>query len=424
MASLYPSPRTGTAQDLLRVVTRAYELEVERTGTVLPVKGDIARRWLSAPFRAFGVCVAWIMETLPAEWAMSIHDRAYGALSGRAYPFDPSSPVLARARALAARVEAETGAPPALLAAISHPPTLGELSHLNFALGRHALRALRVLRGRPCRPRHVVATDPFALDTVSAAEEGFYAGYMGTYHLGIDRLALGRAGAWRFLTPRASWFSMPWRLLRFLGEGGEAGIILAGGVPSTGRVLYGVREWARHARAASPLRGAPGEVSRALRGDESFARFERAAAATLHLPRSSWRLVEVWLMAAAAGLLPGETLEAAAAAALECLSVPRDRRRALLEELLRESSRETPTRRRLFRVIAGRVLRRRPVVFVPIVHRADPLGVEVRESCSWEAPGRGSARGRVRVRRADKPDEGLEMDSGEFAERFVKENFA
>lgn len=420
MTYTYPSPRTGTAQDLLRVVTRAYELEVLRTGTVLPAKGDLSRRWLAAPFRALGVGFAWFMEALPSEWAASIHDRAYGSLAGRDYPFDPSSPVLMRARALVARLETETGAAPALLAVISHPPAMGELAHLNFALGRHALRALRILRGRPCRPRQVVATDPFALDTASVAEEGFYAGYMGTYHLGIDRLALGRAGAWRIMAPRSSWFTMPFRLLRALGSGGEVGIILAGGVPATGRVLYGVREWARRARAASPMKSAPDGVARALRTDASFARFERAVSSTLHLPRSSWRLVEVWLMAAAAGLLPGETLEAAAAAVLGCLSVAQDRRPALLAELLRESSRETPTRRRLFRLIAGRVLRRRPVVFIPVVHHVDPLGVEVREACSWEA----ASRGRVRVRRADAPDAASEMDSGDFAESFVQENFA
>ena len=420
MSYAYPSPRTDTAQDLLRVVTRAYELEVERAGTVLPAKGDAARRWLAAPFRALGVCVAWIMEALPADWAMAIHDGAYARLAGRAYPFDPASPVLVRARALAARVEAETGAAPALLAVISHPPAMGELAHLNFALGRHALGALRVLRGCSCRPRQVVATDPFALDTASVTEEGLYAGYMGTYHLGIDRMALGRAGAWRFMTPRALWFSMPFRLLRALAEGGEVGIILAGGVPATGRIFYGVREWARRARAASPLKGAPDEVSRALRATESFLRFERALSSTLHLPRSSWRLVEIWLMSAAAGLLPDETLEAAASTVLGCLSVPPDLRPPLLAELLRESSRETPTRRRLFRLIAGRVARRRPVVFLPVVHSVDPLGVHVREGCSWELV----SRGRVRVRRADAPDAAVEMDSGDFAERFVGENFA
>jgi len=39
------------------------------------------------------------------------------------------------------------------------------MAHLNFELVRHATLALRAARGRPCRPRLVVAIDPFALDT-------------------------------------------------------------------------------------------------------------------------------------------------------------------------------------------------------------------------------------------------------------------
>jgi len=420
MTQADPAHRTGTAQDLLRVVTRAYELEVEKTGERLPKKGEAGRRWIAPPFRLLGVLFAFFMRLLPAEWALSFHERVYARLAGRTYPFDFDSPVMRRARALVERLEAETGQSPALLALISHPPAVGELSHLNFELGRRALRVLRELRGRPCRPRQVVATDPFALDTASVAGEGFYAGYMGTYHLGIDRMALGRAGAWLSLTPRASWVSMPQRLLRFLREGGEVGLVLAGGIPSTGRVLYGVREWARRARVGSSRETAPEEVARALRGDESYARFERAVSKTLRLPRSSWRLVEVWLMAAAAGLLPGESLEAAAVAALACLGTPGDLRPTLLAELFREVARETPTRRRLFRLLAGRVARRRPIVFLPLVHHVDPFGVELREARSWE----GLGHGRVRVRRADAPETVLEIDCENFAEKFVEENFA
>ena len=100
--------------------------------------------------------------------------------------------------------------------------------------------------------------------------------------------------------------------------------------------------------------------------------------------------------------------------------MPAAARGALLAELLRENSRETPTRRRLFRIIAGRVLRRRPVVFLPVVHRVDPLGVEIREARSWV----GAGRGRVRARRADAPDAVQETTPEDFAGSFVEENFA
>jgi hypothetical protein len=419
--SAYPEPRTGTAQDLLRVVTRAYELELERSGTRLPGKSELARRWIEPPFRAFGIAAGLTLELVPPRAALAWHDWLFRSLAApHLYPFDPADPRLARARALAARVRAETGKEPALMALISHPPVMGELGHLNFSLVRHASRALWCARGRPCRPRLVVAVDPFALDTASIVEEGIYAGYMSTYHLGLDRLALGRGHAGPSLTPQSSWAAMPLRLLRLLRVGGEVGLVLSGGVPSTGRVLYGAREWTRRARALSPLRARPEEAAAALRADASYERFARAAEATLRLPRRPWRLVEIWLMAAAADLLSGETLAEAAAAVLAALQVPERERPALLESLRREATRETPARRRLFRVLEGRVARRRPIVFLPVVHRTSPPGIALGEARSWETAGRG----RVRVRRAEAPDQASESAPEEFAERFVEENFS
>jgi hypothetical protein len=287
---------------------------------------------------------------------------------------------------------------------------------------RHATLALRAARGRPCRPRLVVAIDPFALDTTSIAEEGLYAGFMGTFHLGIDRLALGRGHPGPALTPLAAWAAMPMRLLRALSEGGEIGLVPAGGVPSTSRVLYGVRDWARAARARSPRRGDPLAVERALRADPSFARFERAAAAaaTAVPPAGrAWRLIDAWLMLAAAGLLPDENVEAAALAVLACLAVPPAERPDLLAELGRDLARETPRRLRLFRLLAGRVARRRPLLMIPIIHGTDPLGVSLGEAWSWEW----TSPGRVTARRAGAPEAAVETTPEAFADRFVQENF-
>ena len=418
MAYAYPAPRTGTAQDLLRVVTRAYELELEKSGVRLPVKSEASRRWIEPWFRAIGVVLAKVMEFVPADWAVAFHNRLFLLLSGpRSYPFDPGSPVIARARALAAELEKRTGRAPALLALISHPPVTGDLGHLNFELVRWATLALRAVRGRPCRPRLVTATDPFALDTTSIVEEGLYAGYMGTYHVGIDRLALGRGRLGAALTPGASWTAMPLRLLRVLSQGGEIGLVLSGGVPATGRILYGVREWARAARARSPLRGRPADAALALRADPFFARFERAFAAA---PGArAWHLLEAWLMTAGAGLIPDETVEAAASAALACLEVPAAERPEMLADLARDLARETPRRRRLFRLLAARVARRRPVVLIPIVHSTDPMGVSTGEAWSWEWIGPG----RVTARRADAPDAPVATTPEAFADRFVEENF-
>lgn len=421
MPYVYPAPKTGTAQDLLRVVTRAYELELEKSGAVLPVKTDFQRRWIEPAFRAVGVCAAWLMEILPADLVVAVHDRLYAFLSApRSYPFDPASPSLVRARALAERLRRDSGREPALLALISHPPVMGDLAHLNFELVRHASLALRQIRGRPCRPRLVAATDPFALDSTSIVGEGIYAGFMGTFHIGVDRLAFGRGHLGPELTPQASWAAMPQRLFRELSAGTEVGLVLAGGVPTTGRVLYGVREWIRGARKRSPKRGAPAEVERRLEADASFARFEEAVAETVFVLPGTWRVIDAWLMAAAAGLLPGETIAKAAGAALACLAVPEAERPALLADLARNLARETPHRRRLFRLLAGRVARRRPLVLIPVIHSTRPLGVAAREAWSWEwlAPGR------VRARRADAPDAPIETTPELFADRFVEENFA
>ncbi len=405
----------------MRVVTKAYERRLEADKTVLPSKPELQRALLEPVTRALGLILAGVMELLPADWTGYVHNRLFLHLSsGRTYPFEPGSPAVAAARTLAARLEKESGLPPALLAAISHPPVMGDLAHLNFELVRHAMLALREVRGRPCRPRLVVAIDPFALDTISVLEEGLYAGFMGTYHLGIDRLALGRGHPGPLMSPWTRWDRMPLRLFRALAEGGEVGMVLSGGVPSTGRVLYGVREWARRARAAGPLNAQPAEARRRLLMDAAFERFQAASVGHIHLPRGPWRLLEAWLMAAAAGLLPGETAESAARAALACLSVPEAAREALMAELHLDMTRETPSRRRLFRLLVGRVARRRPLVLIPVVHRTSPLGVS--ETEAWGVTRIG--RDRVRVVKAEHPDRHEDMTAEQLAERFTQEHFA
>lgn len=421
MASAYPSARTGTAQDLMRVVTKAYENRLDADGTVLPEKTEFQRRFLEPLSRGLGLVLAALMNVLPADWSVAFHNKLFLSLAaGKTYPFDARSSAVVQARALAARLERESGLAPALLAAISHPPVMGDLAHLNFELVRHATLVLREVRGRSCRPRLVVAVDPFALDTISVLEEGLYAGYMGSFHLGLDRLALGRGHPGPWMSPQTRWDRMPLRLFRSLAEGGEIGMVLSGGIPATGRVLYGVREWSRRARSASPLHGDPAGALASLRAGAAFARFEKAAADHIPLPRGPWRLLEAWLMTVAAGLVPGESAQVAADAALDALQVPERERAALRAELQNDMTRETPSRRRLFRLLVGRVARRRPLILIPVVHRTDPLGVA--ELQAWGLTYLG--RGRVRVVFAGRPEESVEMTAEELAARFTQENFA
>jgi|CXWL01.1.fsa_nt_gi hypothetical protein len=421
MSYAYPAPRTGTTQDLMRVITKSYEDKMAREGVVLPAKSEAQRRFLEPVVRAVGIVVAKIMEAVPGDMGLAVHEKMFRVLSGdRTFSFNSGSTAVSGARALAARLKEESGLEPALLAAISHPPVLGELAYLNFELVRHALLTLREVRGRSCRPRLVAAVDPFALDNTAIIEEGLYAGYMGSFHIGLDRLALGRGHLGPALSPQTRWDRMPFRLFRVLAEGGEVGMVLSGGIPTTGLVLYGMREWARRAWCLSPMRCDPVAVLGRLRKDELFARFESAVAPFLALARGPLRVIEIWLMSAAAGLVPGQTAEAAAGSILSSLAVGEAERRRLLEELARERTRETPIRRRLFRLLVGRVARRRPLVLLPIIHGTKTLGVT--ELGAWGVVRLGP--GRVRVIRAETPHASQEMTAVELAERFTTENFA
>ena len=429
---LYPSRPTGTAEDLMGLVIAAAERAAAREGAVLPDKPPLVRALLEPPFNLAGMLARALFELLPPDAVLAIHDRGHRALAGgQAYPFDPAAPALERAAAESRALARRCGAEPALFALVSHPPVLGELGHLNFELTRHALLALRAVRGRPCRPRLVAAVDPFALDTVGLAAEGAYAGVIGLYHLGLDRLSFSRGRLSALLLGEAAWPRLAWRLARRLRAGGEAAMALSGGTPATARVLYTAREWVWSRRRASPLRGRPAEVLERLRRDPDFRRFESQGRLGPALKRSAWRLLEAWLMSAAAGR-PWDP-ESAAAPAAETgilaeaeLSVARRGQRALgldddPESLASRFSRETPPRGRLFRFLAARVLARgRPLLFLPVVHSVSPPGVAVRDAWSWESLRAGAVFGRV-LGEAPRAWEGT---AEAFAEDFSRTNYA
>lgn len=436
MAYTYPVYDTGTAQDLMAIVTRAYELHLERTRTVLPSKSPGQRLWLEAPFVLAGLALSRLVELLPADWALSGHEKIFAVLAKpRSYPFDPSSPALGRARDLALAVERDCGRPPALLALISHPPVMGEMAHLNFELVRHAMKALRALRGRPCRPRLVVAVDSFALDTISIAEEGLYAGFMGSYHLGLDRLAKNRNAVSRRLLRRAAWDRMAHRFLALLNAGGEAGMVLAGGVPSTTRTLYAVREWMGRSRAQSPWRRDPAQALRRLRLWPEFAAFENSRPRLGAMSHSAWRLAEAWAMARLAGVSDGGRPDSSAEAGeldpetrrdlqgcLQALGLEPAAAQREISALSEEWARETPYRARFFRILAARVLAKgRPVVILPIAHRVGgrALSIEVKEAWAWT----GLSGSRLSARRSAPPRD-WEGSAEDFAALFGRENFA
>lgn len=416
----YPLAKTGTSQDLMTIVARACERRIAREGRELPAKSGLERAVLEAPFNAVGMALRLAVALLPTDMSVAFHDWLFKRLAAPyGYAFDAASPELARARSLAAEMERASRKAPALVALISHPPVYGELAHMNFELVRQAVLALRQVRGRPCRPRLVVAVDFFALDTVSVPVEGLYAGFMGLYHLGLDRLAVGRAWLSSIFVGETHWHRLMHRLLRRLRSGGEVGLVLSGGVPQTTRVLYTTREWAAALRRRAPRRSRPGEVLQALRAHEAYRRFEADGEIVL---ASTWRRLEAWAMAAVAEVSAehGKLQPEAREVLLSCagaLGMPPAEAGAAVDELSRELARETPYRPRFFRVLASRLLRCRDVVFVPVRHTMQPLSVRLGEAWAWKA-----GRGTLEALRADgrrwsgSPDD--------FARLFVGENFA
>ena len=417
----------------MSIVARAFEVHHPEEHASLPRKTAGLKFLLEPPFVLLGVALSWLVGLFPAEWFISFHDRVFRALAKPGgYPFDAASPALGRSRELLRLVEAGQARPAALLALISHPPVSGEMRHMNLELVRHAMLALREVRGRPCRPRLVVAVDPFALDTLAVYEEGFYAGFMGSFHLGLDRQASRRGALSRPLLRQAHWSRMPPRLLGLLRRGGEAGMILSGGIPETGRLLYAAREWVGRMRAQSPLRGVPSEILRRARVLPEFKRFEEGSPLGESLRHSPARLLEAWVMEALSGVSgegepsaeTGRLSEPAKRVLRHCLTaldIPRERWEGSLKALSEKFARETPYRFRLFRALAGRVLAAgRPLVFLPVVHRIeDGLGIEVKDAWAWTRLEGGRVRFAVAGSGLLEEEDGVE----EFAERFVRANF-
>lgn len=419
--SVYPAPRTGTAQDLFRIITLRAEHVLSDKKRARVTKSEFSRFLGGNFFRALGVIFSIGLKILPADWVNDLHDFCFRKLSAPLYiPFDADAPQVRRARELAARVARESGREPAIFAVVSHAPVHDvELVNLMLEIERHALLLMRLVAGRPCRPRLLVAIDPFALDTMPSYEEGLYAGFMGTYHVGLDRLSEGRplSGVW--LTPRARWRMIALRFLRILHGGGVAGIVIGGGVPDTARVLYAAREWVREAWNVAGRRRDPAAAARALAQTPAFSKFLEAVATDLEVPRQLLGRAEAWVMCAAAGILPGQDADSAAAGVLDAFLIEGAERERLRENLKEELSYETPSRARFFRALASRAARARGIIFLPIAHRLNPSRVVIGEAQSWTKDGK-----IVSWRRADKPDESSRGDAAEWGRAFVRENFA
>lgn len=249
----------------------------------------------------------------------------------------------------------------------------------------------------------VAAVDSFALNMLAMAQEGMYAGFTGTYHLGFDRLAHHRSRASRLLLGRARWEHLPWRMIETLSQGREAGMVLAGGVPMTARVLYTVREFLVRLRGKRDALLQPSQVLRRLQDENrDFAGFFESELVGKSLRRSAWRMIEAWIAGRMVGEWPPGTRASLSdvdagrvtddlLTALRSVAQAMGIEGAALEEellgLQEEFSRETPYRERFFRFLAQRILSRsKPVILLPFVHQVEGEGAKRSIKLVWGRP--------------------------------------
>ena len=362
----------GTAEDLFSAFVRR-----EYAAIGAPAhKGPVGRRLVEPFFQGVGRATAFLESLLPADLSLSLQDKLYTAIqNGPEHAFDPAAPALAQACALTRRAEALTGRTASAACLLAHAPVDPEYLYLNPAMFRHALKGLRVVRGRPCRPRLVNAVDAFALDMLDPLGEGAYAGFMSRVHLGFLRMTRARPWVGRALTAGAEWHAIAPRILRLLGDGGDLVMVLAGGIPVTARAFYAVREAVGRMCRSSPCAPSPARAVARLREREPlFAAF--CESGQLGGMRSGWRLIEAWVMdcaltASGRAALDAGRFDPVASAALVSVAAALDvgpqelvRMRRLLEA---EVARDTPYRERLLAAVAGRVAAKgRAVVLLPL----------------------------------------------------------
>ncbi|MBI5201411.1 MAG: hypothetical protein HY925_07485, partial [Elusimicrobia bacterium] len=304
MAAPYiPIVPSGRADDLLGILVRAEEVRYARLKIVVPEKPAATRAWLEPMGNVFGRLLYLGLSILPNRLLSEVQLAFWGKIAApNTFPLDAADPRLEDAKTLVAHA----GGRPALLCVFTHPPVVGEWLNLNIELTRQAMWALRLLRPSAPRPKLIVAVDPFALDAFGLFMEGAYAGFMGSLHLGFDRLATHRTPQSRALVGFTSWDRVIFRLIRVLRERGEAGLPLGGGVPTTSRALYSAKEFVWHCRRVRPRDRSPGDALRALEANADFSRFLSSGLVGAGLRRSAWRTFEAYMLAVVAGAWGGD----------------------------------------------------------------------------------------------------------------------
>jgi hypothetical protein len=341
-------------EDLVNLVIEADTLRREALGGE-PSRFKPSQRVTVEPFfnllgRAFGFAQSLLPWPIRQKADLWLNQK----LAGHGPEFNPDlARVTSETVGLAQKVREQTGRWPALLVFTSHPETVGPLEWLRFEVIRQGLVIANAVATaekpnawvRPA-PQCFLAIDPYALDTLSPAVGGFYAGWMHQLYLAWDRQPSTQSWIQRhWLLKGAGYERIFWRLLRRVRKNPVV-MVISGGLPQNARLLYATREFAQRL----PVRQ---QHKRAI---------EFALMRLLMQPVEGVRPAE-------RGTLPAETRMAIAAWMKDFGMSDEDVNR-WLEPFAGIFSRSVPDRVRLINILARRLaLRGQPLLMLGVSHR-------------------------------------------------------
>jgi hypothetical protein len=355
----------ATPEDLTNTVVAADDLRRQLLGQRSASYRPGQRVWIEPFFNLLGflwgeltLLLPWPLRKPYVQWVV----RKMGGHPPEDNP-DLTSRITETIR-LAQDLKARTGQWPALLVLMSHPETEGPLQWLRFELMRQGLQVADAMVDAgspgawyPEHPRCLLAIDPFALDTVSAAVGGFYAAWMHRFFLAYDRQPSTQSWLQRHLFLQGSkHHEVSWKFLKLLKANAPILMAMGGGLPYNACLLYTAREFVQRLslkRWTLTKREAQLELMKILMKPEG----------------------DVW--PADKGELPAGKIQDIREALLRWGLAPQGVEGAM-NEFVEEFKLPVPYRARLFRVLGKRLVARgKPLLLVPVSHRNTPPHIQI-----------------------------------------------
>ncbi len=359
--------------------TREYlDLVIETDASKLLAQGGAQSRdhqaprfWTEPFFNLLGNVWGLVMWAIPWPLRRRLVEAINYKLSTH---HQPNAEELGRIKSHALKVIEElqktTGQRPAFMVFTSHPDTTGPFEWLRFELFRQGglVADAVVEQEHPGgwfrrHPQCFVAIDPFALDTLSPAMAGFYAGWMHRFYLAWDRQAATQNWLQRTFLLRGSGYPrIVNRLLERLKMNVPVVMVIAGGLPHNARLLYTTREFIHR----MPIQRWP------ITKKEAALRMMDIVRNPIEGERPTEK-----------GELPASVHTALTQLWLE-LGVPQSEHAKWMDEFQKEFRLEVPYRTRLFRLLTERVVHKgKPMVWIAVAHHESEPHVVMSEP--WAA---------------------------------------